>query len=370
MNINLFNILIISGVVHGIIFSIVLLLSKKYKSKSNRYLAFVALCLSLHNLYYWFGDTNLSDTCQFYDLVYIPWNLLILPMYYLFVSSFLDYQVKNKGYYFLPFFLSLVIHLAIFLDYSFSEKVSFSYTPLSIYFFYTEEYIALAYTVFVIIKTFSLISKYQKSFKYSKEKVRIDVSWLKKLLYFGAVICCFWLLVTIYAQALSLGQLNTVFRYFVWVSISFLIYWLGYLGVYYGVINKERMAMRKRFVKKSSTEPPLTNSKIELIKDKILTEKLFLDPQISVGEISKRFDINENYFSHTFNLNSKENFSTFINRLRIEEAKLLLKNEDYNNYTIVAIALESGFNSKTAFYNTFKKHTGVSPSEYKKSPNF
>lgn len=44
----------------------------------------------------------------------------------------------------------------------------------------------------------------------------------------------------------------------------------------------------------------------------------------------------------------------------------MLLNKDYNNYTVVAIALEAGFNSKSAFYSAFKKEIGISPNEYKR----
>ena len=48
------------------------------------------------------------------------------------------------------------------------------------------------------------------------------------------------------------------------------------------------------------------------------------------------------------------------------DAKKMLENEEFDNYTVVAIGLESGFNSKTSFYQAFKKHTRQTPSEYKK----
>jgi len=51
--------------------------------------------------------------------------------------------------------------------------------------------------------------------------------------------------------------------------------------------------------------------------------------------------------------------------LRVEEAKLYLTDTDFSNYTLVAIGLEAGFNSKSAFNNSFKKITGQTPSQFK-----
>jgi AraC-like DNA-binding protein len=62
----------------------------------------------------------------------------------------------------------------------------------------------------------------------------------------------------------------------------------------------------------------------------------------------------------------QDNFYNFINKYRIEEAKRLLLSDKYNQLNILGIAYESGFNSKTTFNTTFKKHVGCSPSEFVK----
>jgi AraC-like DNA-binding protein len=61
-----------------------------------------------------------------------------------------------------------------------------------------------------------------------------------------------------------------------------------------------------------------------------------------------------------------KNNNNFINEHRINLSKNLLRNQAYQQYTITSIGLESGFNSKSAFYHTFKKQTGVTPSAYQK----
>ena len=63
----------------------------------------------------------------------------------------------------------------------------------------------------------------------------------------------------------------------------------------------------------------------------------------------------------------RDNFYNFINKYRVEEAKILLLSEKYNQLNILGIAYESGFNSKTTFNTTFKKHTGFSPTDFVKT---
>ena len=196
-------------------------------------------------------------------------------------------------------------------------------------------------------------------------KVKSETEWLKKLLFFGLLICTFWFSSTIYSSLNPNSEYVIVFRYCVWISISILIYWLSYLGNYYGVLFKQRTILRERMKVIKSSVPKKVNPKIELIKKLIEEEKLFLDPNLNASRASQKLDLSEKYFTQVFSKHSEESFATYIKRLRVSEAKKILINKDYESYTIVAIALESGFNSKSAFYRVFKEVTGVTPSQYK-----
>ncbi|MDY8135105.1 helix-turn-helix domain-containing protein [Aquimarina sp. 2201CG5-10] len=95
-------------------------------------------------------------------------------------------------------------------------------------------------------------------------------------------------------------------------------------------------------------------------------EKIYADPNLGLENISNRLNISSNYLSQLINKLSGCNFSDYINSYRIEEVKSKLKDPEYGNYTVLGIAMECGFNSKSPFYSAFKKHTGISPKEYRK----
>jgi AraC-like DNA-binding protein len=71
--------------------------------------------------------------------------------------------------------------------------------------------------------------------------------------------------------------------------------------------------------------------------------------------------------SYLINIGFNENFFLFVNKYRVERVKELLINKENDHLSILGIAFESGFSSKTAFNTTFKKFTQQTPSEYKKS---
>ncbi len=83
--------------------------------------------------------------------------------------------------------------------------------------------------------------------------------------------------------------------------------------------------------------------------------------------LARETGLSTSYLSKIINTNSDYNFSDFINNFRIEKAKKLLADAEYNNYTYIAIGYECGFNSKSTFYTAFKKFTGQTPSIYKQN---
>ena len=140
-----------------------------------------------------------------------------------------------------------------------------AYSPFEIIFYYSEEYFYLIFTVFVIVRTFEFIREKEREIKRSQRKVLIQTDWLKKLLFVGVLICIFWLCLTGYSQISRTGQFNTNYRYILWLSISFLIHWLGYLGVYHVLVFNQRVSLGKNGVRKKKEIAIDHNSKIEKV---------------------------------------------------------------------------------------------------------
>jgi len=99
----------------------------------------------------------------------------------------------------------------------------------------------------------------------------------------------------------------------------------------------------------------------------LVNEKLYLDATLTLDKVANRLNISPGYLSKIINEELKVNFKEYVNSLRVEQAKLYLIDDDFANYTLVSIGLESGFNSKSAFHSSFKKITGDTPSSYRKN---
>ena len=97
-------------------------------------------------------------------------------------------------------------------------------------------------------------------------------------------------------------------------------------------------------------------------------EQLYKDSLLSLQKLAKRLNVPAKHLSQIINENSGDNFNEFINKYRIREAQRLLT-QSTEKYNILQIAYEVGFNSKSTFNTTFKKHTGTTPSWYRKKSN-
>jgi AraC-like DNA-binding protein len=101
------------------------------------------------------------------------------------------------------------------------------------------------------------------------------------------------------------------------------------------------------------------------IKNMLFKEKLFLNPSVTIIDLAKVLGCSHRVVSQVINRDLSQNFSNLINDCRVEEAKLMLKNNP-KNLTMEGVGLESGFNSRASFYRVFKQKTKQSPSEFMK----
>lgn len=102
------------------------------------------------------------------------------------------------------------------------------------------------------------------------------------------------------------------------------------------------------------------------LKEYMVKEKPFLNPSITIQNISDEIEIPVRNLSLLINHKLGQHFFDFINSYRIENAKIILKDTTKSKVTILEILYEVGFNSKSSFNTAFKKHTGLTPTSYRK----
>lgn len=193
----------------------------------------------------------------------------------------------------------------------------------------------------------------------------IDLGWLVGLL---AVISLHWVFVTSRATLglLGLGGGRTT----AWLDLFSITIFL----VFTTVLVVRGLAHARLFpgVDEASASGgvQLGGKRLELEAARLLDcmqrDRPHLDPALTVEQLAERLAIPAWQVSKLINSVFRQNFFHFINSYRVEEAKRRLENPAWNDETMLRILHEAGFNSKSTFNDAFRRHTGTTPTEYRR----
>lgn len=122
----------------------------------------------------------------------------------------------------------------------------------------------------------------------------------------------------------------------------------------------------KEKYKRSGLKDEDAEAYIEKLMAFMEKERPYLDAEMTIQDLSAKINISKHHLTQILNNNIGKNFFTFVNEFRIEEVKRKLADPAFDHLTILGIAYDCGFNSKSSFNNIFKQYTGSTPSEFKK----
>lgn len=102
----------------------------------------------------------------------------------------------------------------------------------------------------------------------------------------------------------------------------------------------------------------------ERIKEVMVEEELYLNPDLTLRKLSQRLDTNTKYLSQVINHHGGTNFLSFVNGFRVQAVVERIKNEEFRQHTFFGIAQRCGFKNKSTFYKVFRDVTGNTPKAY------
>lgn len=372
------NTLLLAGAIQGIIFSLFAFFSPKFRSRSSFYLGLLILVFSLNLLQYYISLTILDNFGDLFSYFYTPFSSLFLVLYYFYVKTFLYPKAKIRKWeylLYLPFIIAFVGALIEKIGYRVGYGSSVSFNMFFNHFRFVQETFNLVLSVILCIVAYRMIRHYDREYLYvhPTSEPKKDTQWLQAVSLALLAMCLFWIL-PLYYEVTFQAERSLPLFYVLWMGLAGIIYLLGHLGLYrYGIIKEREkiqtvmktvpLSMDYRIQHNQSKD--LKSEVIKTFEKHVFTEKKFLDNTLSLETIADELGVNSSYLSRLINEELDTGFSNYINRLRVEEAKVCLTNPEFKNYNLVSIGLEAGFNSKSAFYSAFKKFTGKTPSEYK-----
>ncbi len=355
-----------------------LLILQKKKALHDKILIYWLIYLGLYTGIYALFSNKMFVEYHLLSASFISLLLLHGPFLFLYISALIDQKFqfnREKLAHFIPFILfNFFIFFASFFP-ELSEGIRLNHIK-------SEHGAPLFFNLFLILIVLSgpfyfvlSILHFKKLdiniFNYFSSYANVNLIWLRKLVYiFGGI----WTILMIFTT------IHHVFHMFSWIfcthgltlSLSAFIILIGY----YGLKQKEIFIQYPELKIEDATEPKtkyagvfLKETDIEHYVSKLKhfmdAQKPYLEADLSLPELANKLEMPSHHLSRIINEQFGVNFFDFVNQYRIDEVKSRMNNAEFENLSLLGIAFDSGFNTKSAFNRVFKKMTGLTPTEYK-----
>ena len=158
------------------------------------------------------------------------------------------------------------------------------------------------------------------------------------------------------------------------LTLSVFIIFVGYYGMYQPAIFTSRIPEPP--IDTIAENIPYSGSPLKVediqkylssLSDYMKTNKPYLNNELTLYQLAEEVKILPHTLSRIINEYHHQNFFDYINQYRVQEFKAAVADPKYKNYSLLGIAFECGFNSKSAFNRMFKKSTGLTPSQFKEA---
>lgn len=232
-----------------------------------------------------------------------------------------------------------------------------------------EVFIKSMHGIVYFIISLRFILQYRKNL--SNETAAIDTTfhrWMLLLVSLLALpVTCVWFYLNAdYSRLIILIQLLSFFLLLLSIYAAALFKPELFHKFPHQMLIPESSEEQKQKYESSNLQDEQKNRYIEKLQTFVDKHKPYLAPELTLAQLSEKVNIPAHYLSQIVNEKLGCTFLDFINGYRVEEAKAKLTDAKLSHYTIMAIAYESGFNSKSTFYAAFKKFAGMTPSAYRK----
>lgn len=283
------------------------------------------------------------------------------PCFYMAVSYWVEPTKSSKSWplHFAPFIAFLLLSMLYLIPSFFSKQIHLPHLPQGViimirYFFFAQ-------CVYYWVACYRLLQKHQDNILcLSSYTEKINLIWIKHMMIV--------LLFVIGIRLLSIVHID-------FAGLSPILYFIGLIALAYFTLTQRSIYSTETPLDlltspstKETHEERLTPDQVDTLKNIVLQkttqEKLYLNHNLTLSILATKLGMQTHDLSYVLNRGLEKNFYQFINEMRTAEAKRLLLSDQAKQFDMVGIAIRAGFNSKTTFYTSFKKETGMTPKVY------
>ena len=359
------------GFIQGIIYGFILFRSTDCNKIANRVLAFLLFMLSyrllvqimrLFGLGYYDG--------WYYVMLDLSWIHGALIYFYTKAQTQPAFQLRKKDWiHFLPVAIQILISVFVRLQNLYWDGTRDSLSWLGYYGYVvwmnnsTIYIIASILIIFYTYQSRKLFNSISDSYEITDAKVK----WIKRivnsfLVYFSLVLLVLLIDLIVHQSANdgSYFYFTRFYYYPFFIGISILTYWIGLDG--FSRRNEPEISIKSRPNPDDIERLKLIFQKLERAME---NDKLYKEQGLSLNSLANKLEIKPYLISKALSEVHNKRFNDFVNAYRVKEVQALLQDSNNAKYTLLSLAMEAGFNSKSSFNRAIKKQLGISPSELK-----
>ncbi len=211
--------------------------------------------------------------------------------------------------------------------------------------------------------SFRLIERFYQRLKFNnvRDRYRYELRWLYRLLMGLGLLWLLWIPYTAVDYFYYHYQLGTHAYYPLYILLAIIFIRIAIVSF---LRPEVEVAVHAPFVSRP-LQPAELKQKGTWLRKVVKENCYYQDPELSLGSLAEKLGLTTHELSQIVNTALKKSFNEFINEYRVAEVIKRMQDPAYNRITLLGIAYDSGFNSKSTFNLIFKKITGKTPAEYK-----
>lgn len=365
------------GIAQGYFLSLFTLLRKTGNKKANRAMSILLFCMSTSIILGVIWPTNIYQYIPHIIFVGQPFVFLVGPFIWLYLNylTIPEYKIKMTTCLVLfPFLINIIVFIPFYIKSS-EDKIAHLINYYQGDIITIDLFTWIAAQIHMWIYFFIIwrkVNKYHARMKDNFSSLsEIHLSWVKYIILTGIVSFIIFVPITL---ATIFGFIHLELERYIFLVVAVMIYLIGYKGYQQNTVPFladdidviEGMETAKKYETSKLSRETASLYRKQIV-DFMNSEKLYKNPSLTLNDLATKLALKRNLISQVINDEFGRNFYDFINSFRVEEVKKRLDANRDENSTVLQIAFESGFNSKSSFNAIFKKVTGKTPSEYRKN---
>lgn len=302
-------------------------------------------------------EPYIADRYGIYFFIAGPFMFLLGPFLYSYLLSIVKSGHLSWESYFLqsiPFVSVSLFYFLVFLIDRDQDSINFVIVVIG-----TPWILLISQLIVYLILINRVVRNHQESILQGYSNLDgLELDWLKQITWIILAILMFVLIISpSIVHGLSIDSYNT----FSGIFFSLILFYIAYKGFQQRIPEDPQTISISQDTTDDHHITALMNQLVNHMEEK----KPYLDPELTLIALASQLNMSRNQLSKVINTGAGNNFYHFVNGFRVEEVKRLIDSDKSKVYTILALARDAGFKSKSTFNSMFKKMTGMTPSEYR-----